>query len=183
MDIFIWLRDNFNWLKDSIKYFNFWFIVFICIWLGWCIYSLAHQSELRRIDLFNKELSLKEERIKAQSEEIEKREPILNSKQLKMLDYISNYQNKTGLTKVIISREGFIFDDEKRQNTNINLILEVLHLDQNREEAQKEFENTLLSIPDRLLRMIPEMRYDSPFVVAVTEEGKVYLTKERSTNK
>ncbi len=113
MDIFSLLKDNFNWLKKSIKYFNFWVLVIICLWLGWHIYSLAHQSELRRIDLFDKELSLKEERLNAQLAEIEKKELPLNFKQLKMLEYINAYQNKTNLAKVVIAKEGFIFDDEK----------------------------------------------------------------------
>jgi hypothetical protein len=183
MDIFSLLKDNFNWLKKSIKYFNFWLLVIICLWLGLHIYSLTHQSELRRIDLFDKELSLKEERLSAQLAEIEKKELPLNFKQLRMLEYINAYQNKTNLTKVVITKEGFIFDDEKGQNTNINIIFEVLHLDQNKKEAQKEFENTLLSIPEKLLRMIPETRLGSPFVVAITEEGIVYLSKHKSNDK
>ena len=183
MDIFNFLNSNFEWLKGVVRYFNFWILVIFCIWIGWCIYFLIHQSEIRRLSSMSSELSLKEERIIAQLKEIEKDEPALNSNQFSILEYIRGYQNETGLSKVIISREGFIFDDNKRQNTNKNIIVDVLKQDSGDKKAQEEFEGALLSIPDKLLKMIPEMRFDSPFVVMITEEGMIYLSKYKSREK
>ncbi len=106
---------------------------------------------------------------------------ILAPLQVKLLKTIYKYQSDLGLSRAIINRENgqLFFDEEKkRKKYDFNLIRDVYDLPAPYEPKAGEFENLILSLPDSLLRHIPEMRFGSPFVVQITSDGIAYLKRE-----
>ncbi|OGQ06125.1 MAG: hypothetical protein A2W61_02300 [Deltaproteobacteria bacterium RIFCSPLOWO2_01_44_7] len=106
---------------------------------------------------------------------------ILEPLQTKLLKTIYKYQSELGLTRLIINRKNgqVLFDEEeKRKKYDINLIRAVYDFPAPYESKAGEFENLILSLPDSLLRHIPETRMDSPFVIQITKEGIAYLKEE-----
>lgn len=97
----------------------------------------------------------------------------LNGQQKELLKEIWKYQKTNNLNKVIINRNGFIFDDSKRQNTDINLADKTIG-----GRGQQEFERLVLSMPEYFLKHIPETRLDSPYVVTIPNEMRNILDKE-----
>lgn len=87
---------------------------------------------------------------------------------------IWRYQKSNNLDKVIISENGFIFDDIKKENTTINLADKVLGI----RRMPLRFERLMLSIPATFLKMIPETRWGSPFVVSVPKEAQEILDRK-----
>lgn len=103
---------------------------------------------------------------------------VLSPKAEKLLSLIQKYQNQFALNKLIISREtGELFFDEEtmRKENKINLIVDLYGINSKFESKSEDFENTMLSIPPVYLRVLPEMRFDSPYVVMITQEGIQYL--------
>ena len=96
----------------------------------------------------------------------------LSADQALLVKEIWNYQRSNSLSKVIINRNGFIFDDIERKETTINLALRVLG---QKRSDQSRFENLILSIPIFFLRQIPETRTGSPYVMTVPEEARKLL--------
>ena len=96
----------------------------------------------------------------------------LSADQALLVKEIWNYQRSNRLSKVIINRNGFIFDDIEKKETTINLALRVLGQMRN---DQSRFENLILSIPIFFLRQIPETRWGAPYVVTVPEEVRKLL--------
>jgi len=100
----------------------------------------------------------------------------LDDNQISLVREIWKYQKSNKLNKVIISRDGFIFDGAEKKKTTINLADKVLG---NRGD-QFRFERLILSIPAYFLKQIPETRLDSPYVVTIPEEARKILDKNYS---
>lgn len=100
----------------------------------------------------------------------------LNDDQISLVREIWKYQKSNKLNKVVISRDGFIFDDAEKKKTTINLAERVLG---NRGD-QFRFERLILSIPVYFLKQIPETRLDGPYVVTISEEAREILDKNYS---
>jgi hypothetical protein len=78
------------------------------------------------------------------------------------------------VTKLIIGQDGNLyFDDEPMKGKNINFIMELYG--SNASADQKNFVALTESLPLEYIRFFPEMRWDSPFVVSVTEQGIRYM--------
>ena len=105
---------------------------------------------------------------------------ILSPQQEKLLAIVYKYQKQLGLNKLIIAKkEGRLhFDDkEKREKYSINIIGEVFDISSDYSLRSNEFENLILHMPSNFLKIIPESRLDSPYVVMITEEGIEYIKK------
>lgn len=109
------------------------------------------------------------------------KEFILEPLEVKLLKTIYKYQSELGLARLVINRKNgqlFFDEEEKRKKYDINLIQAVYDISPPYEPKAGEFENLILSLPEKLLRHIPETRLDSPFVVQITREGIAYLKEE-----
>lgn len=95
----------------------------------------------------------------------------LSADQALLIKEIWRYQKENELNKVVISKDGVIFDDAKKQPTNINLISKTSIP----EGDYFRFEQLILSIPTFFLKQIPETRWGSPYVVTVPEEARELL--------
>ena len=103
---------------------------------------------------------------------------ILKPQEEKLLTVIYKYQKDFGLNKLIISKsDGILFfdDEEKRKIHQINIIGEVYGITKDHKAYSREFENLILNIPGDCLKQIPENRWDSPYVVMITERGIEYI--------
>jgi len=99
---------------------------------------------------------------------------MLSNQQCSLVLEIWRYQKSNKLNKVIITQEGFFFNDNNSKPTDINLKKIILG-----EKASKdEFEKLILSIPESFLKNIPEMRFGSPYVVMIPEPVQKLLDKE-----
>lgn len=97
----------------------------------------------------------------------------LTGKQKLLVNTIWEYQKSNNIQKVIINRNGFIFDEANKQNTSINLIEKIL----GSSGTELQFERLILEIPSSLLRLLPELRLGSPYVVTIPEETRIMLDK------
>lgn len=98
----------------------------------------------------------------------------LNGEQISLVREIWRYQKSNKLDKVIISRDGFIFDGARKQKTSINLADKALG---NRGD-QFRFERLILSIPVYFLKQIPETRLDNFYIITIPEEARKILDKK-----
>lgn len=103
----------------------------------------------------------------------------LTVEQLIVLREIWTYQKTNKLNKVIISKGGFVFDEDKEEKTKINLAEKALGGDRGN---PPQFEKLIVSMPAQFLKQIPETRSGSPYVVHVPEEAGRILDKN-STRK
>lgn len=103
------------------------------------------------------------------------RVPTLLPPQERLLELLVKYQKQFAVSKLIISRTDgtLIFDNDPKRGANINLFTDLYGVIDNKNEER--FEELLLSIPNEYVRFIPEMRWDSPFILNVTEAGIKYL--------
>ncbi|MBI5025119.1 MAG: hypothetical protein HZC18_09030 [Candidatus Omnitrophica bacterium] len=123
-----------------------------------------HQGELA-------ELQLKAERLDALEKKYGKEIKSLSNEQLELLKIVYEHQKTTPTNKVVISStDGAIFDDQARKLTAINLVREVFKKEPTEKNAMA-LSDLILSMPSEYMKLIPEMRFDSPFVVRVTQEG------------
>jgi hypothetical protein len=101
--------------------------------------------------------------------------PPISPPQKKLLILISNYQQQFAVHKLIIDRKtgGLWFDNDYQKGDGINLIHDLY--ESNDPIAQNKFEQLMETIPAKYLRSFQETRWDSPFVVSVTDEGLRYL--------
>ena len=90
----------------------------------------------------------------------------LTSEQKNLLRKIWTYQNEHKINKVVIDKEGFVFDDVKKEKTKINLAEKAL----GDKGYPSNFQKLMVSMPAQFLKLIPETRWGSPYVVSVTEE-------------
>lgn len=95
----------------------------------------------------------------------------LSNDQLLLVREVWRYQKENKLNKVVINKDGVIFDDAKKEPTTINLISKVSIP----EGDYFRFEQLILSIPAFFLKQIPETRLGAPYVVTVPEEARELL--------
>ena len=134
-----------------------WIIGLFCIAIGFS-YNLGFKSGISQIPANKQEISL----------------GVLTDNQTRLVREIWKYQKSNRLNKVIINKNGFIFDDAERKETTVNLALKVLG---NKEGDQFRFENLMLSVPEYFLKLIPETRLGSPYVVTIPEKARKSLDK------
>ena len=98
----------------------------------------------------------------------------LSNDQLSLVKEIWKYQKENGLNKVIINRDGVIFDEIRNEPTTIYLTSKVSSIPK---RDRFRFEQLLLSIPTFFLKQIPETRWGAPYVVTISEEVRELLNK------
>lgn len=156
MEIYQFIEKNFELLKTV----QGWLLVCFGAILGFATYHLLHSSELR-------EIQLKSDRVEAVAKQQSLTSAELTPLQKVFLEKLMDYQDKNNLTKVVISHVGRIFDDAKSTMTGTNVI--EAFLGKNTESfSENDLESLIYGIPEQYLKMIPEMRFDSPYVLTVT---------------
>ena len=133
-----------------------WILVFIAglFKLG---YELGYRSAVSQFSSSKQEITLEQ----------------LNHDQISLVREIWKYQKLNDLEKVIITGDGFIFDEVEKEKTTINLAGKVLG---NRGD-QYRFEMLILSIPVYFLEQIPETEPNNAYVVTVPAEARRMLDK------
>jgi hypothetical protein len=101
--------------------------------------------------------------------------PVISPAQEQLLILIIRYQRQFAADKLVIGRQDgtLVFDNEPEKGKGVSLIAD-LYGSVN-QSNQAEFEKLMEDIPQEYLRVFPEARWDSPFVVSVTEAGQRYL--------
>lgn len=101
--------------------------------------------------------------------------PILSPPQERLLELLVQYQKRFAATKLVVGRKTgrLHFDNEPQKGTGISLIKELYASEDSQRAA--EFERLMESMPSEYVRLLGEMRLDSPFVVSVTDEGMRYI--------
>jgi hypothetical protein len=92
-----------------------------------------------------------------------------------LLGLVAKYQRNYAVNKLIISRKNgrLHFDGDPKKGEEVSLVRELYGSDSADQEA--EFEKLIETMPTEYLRFFPEMRWDSPFVVGITDAGQRYL--------
>ncbi len=105
--------------------------------------------------------------------------PTLSPSQERLLILIADYQRKYATNKLIISRTDgrLFFDGDPDKGKEISLVADLYGAADT--SKQKEFVDLMDSMPAEYLRVFPEMRWDSPFVVGVTQAGSDYIRKHQ----
>jgi|GEM_PF-4459154 len=133
-----------------------WIIVGLVFILG-VAYKLGYEAGIKQLAKENERSSVSQ----------------LSGEQRKLVTEIWKYQKHNSLSKVIITRDGFIFNDAEKKSTNINLISIVLpHVGD-----QQRFERVILSIPISFLIHLSETRWNSPYVVTIPDTARSELDK------
>ena len=100
----------------------------------------------------------------------------IEPQQEKLLRLIHKYQVQFRARKLIIGRYGSLhFDEPERKEVNINIAEELFGSVGDTPARALEFEVIMGRLPTEYLRMIPESRWDNPFVVTLTDAGRQYL--------
>jgi hypothetical protein len=101
--------------------------------------------------------------------------PILSPSQERLLSLIDKYQRQYSTRKLIITRSNgsLHFDEDLNKGKDISLIQDLYGSINS--VNQQQFEELMDSMPPEYVRFLPEMRLDSPFVVAITDAGLAYL--------
>ena len=137
-----------------------WIILLVGFLIGFGLRTIMLSDTLR-------ELTLKEKRINQSDNNITTDET-LDEDQKKFIKAIINYCNLNKIEKIVISRNGVIYKDK------LNAIKDFLNKDPTKYN-ENQFENFIMSLPTEYVFNIPEMRYDSPFVLKPTEKAKKEL--------
>ncbi|MFH1504948.1 MAG: hypothetical protein ABIH08_06160, partial [Candidatus Omnitrophota bacterium] len=69
-------------------------------------------------------------------------------------------------------------DEQAEKSTSINLVRQVLGKEPD-EQGLRELDEVILSMPDKYMKLIPEVRWGSPYVIVVTSEGVKRLQEEK----
>jgi hypothetical protein len=88
---------------------------------------------------------------------------------------LANYQRRFAAHKLVVGRKNgkLYFDGDPKRDEGINLIHDLFgHVDQ---INATRFEELMERMPPEYLCFYQETRWDSPFVVSVTEAGLRYL--------
>jgi hypothetical protein len=94
--------------------------------------------------------------------------------QEKLLSILVKYQRSFAATKLIVGRNGrLIFDGDPSKGKDNDFVMELYG--HNGAAERDKFIGLMESMPIEYIRFFPEMRWDSPFVVSVTELGANYL--------
>jgi hypothetical protein len=105
--------------------------------------------------------------------------PVMTPVQEKLLGLIAKYQGHFATNKLVIGRSGTLtFDGQRDKGKDVNLIVDLYGAKS--PATQQQFVDLMDGIPSEYLKYIPEMRWESPFVVSLTDRGMRYL--RRSTN-
>jgi hypothetical protein len=101
--------------------------------------------------------------------------PVLQPLQEKLLELLYKYQKQFGATKLVVSRdEGRIYiDDKNGQGSTESLINDIYGSITERNAGL--FEALVENMPPEYVRLFPENRLDTPFVISITNEGSRYL--------
>ncbi len=101
---------------------------------------------------------------------------VLTPQQERLLGILYDHQKQFGVQKLIVGRDGaVVFDEPERKEVSINVAAELFGGMESARARAAEFVALMDSMPEVYLRRLPETRYDSPFVVAVTEAGIRHL--------
>jgi len=102
--------------------------------------------------------------------------PILMPPQERLLGLLADYQRQYAADKLIVGRNGRLyFDNDQNKGKEVSLLRDLYGSDDL--TNQRTFERLVESMPPEYLRLLPEMRWDSPFVISVTEAGLRYLKR------
>jgi hypothetical protein len=133
---------------------------------------IAHAAARTIEARFIKELHVKGHSELSLSAEVRR---TLTPAQEQLLALIAKYQRQFAANKLIIDRTtgALIFDGAPDRARGISLMNDLF--DAMDQVAQIRFIDLVESLPAEYLRFLPEMRWDSPFVVSVTDVGLNYL--------
>jgi len=96
--------------------------------------------------------------------------------QERLLGLLADYQRQYAADKLIVGRNGRLyFDNDQNKGKEVSLLRDLYGSDDL--TNQRTFERLVESMPPEYLRLLPEMRWDSPFVISVTEAGLRYLKR------
>jgi hypothetical protein len=99
---------------------------------------------------------------------------ILSPAQEKLLSILAKHQRSFAATKLIIGRDGRLnFDDDPSRGKDEDFVTELYG--HNGAAERDKFIDLMESMPIEYIRFFPEMSWDSPFVISVTEHGTNYL--------
>jgi hypothetical protein len=154
---------------DLLKTFQGWSLIIFGFISGLMLYQAIHRSELS-------ELQLKGERLDAIAQQQNLTGEELSSLQIKFLKKLIIYQESNKLTKVVIGKDGIIFDDKQSKPTEINVIRNFLEKDPSI-FVKEDLEKLIYSIPEKYLKFIPETRWGAPYVMTFNEPAKEIIDK------
>jgi hypothetical protein len=102
-------------------------------------------------------------------------QPILTPPQERLLSLLAGYQRQYAADKLIVGRKDgrLCFDDDPNKGKEVSLLHDLYGSEIN----QATFERLVESMPTDYVRLLPEMRWGSPFVISVTEAGLRYLKR------
>ncbi len=105
----------------------------------------------------------------------EQQQTVLSPAQERLLVLLAKYERQFATNKLVISREdgGLVFDGAPRRGQGVSLINDLFGATD--EAAKVRFVDLVESMPAEYVKFIPEMRWDSPFVISVTPGALQYL--------
>jgi hypothetical protein len=100
---------------------------------------------------------------------------ILTPPQERLLQVLVSLQRRYASSKLVIGRHGqsIHFDDDPNRGSRVSVVQELFGATE--VDRGSEFERLMESMPPDFVRVFPESRWDSPFVVGVTDRGMEYL--------
>ena len=104
-------------------------------------------------------------------------ERLLSPSQERLLALLFRYQRDFAVSKLIVGRDGQLFFDdvERRNSVKINFLTELYGSKENDNSKLADFISLMESLPTEYVRILPEARWDNPFVASVTPAGVKYL--------
>jgi hypothetical protein len=105
--------------------------------------------------------------------------PALSPMQERLLQIVADRLRTSGASKLVVGRrDGALhFDDDPARGKGLSLITDLWGISASSRGA--EFEQLVESMPSEYFRLLPETRYDNPFVIMITNEGIYYLRERR----
>lgn len=104
-------------------------------------------------------------------------DPVMSPVQERLLEILAKHQRQFAASKLVVGRKDgkLHFDDDPSKAADLSVVADLYGSETPARQA--EFERLVESMPPEYLRLIPEARWDSPFVVSVTEKGMTHLRK------
>lgn len=104
-------------------------------------------------------------------------DPVMSPLQERLLEVLAQYQRRFAASKLVVDRKDgkLYFDDAPSKGAGLSVVADLYGTEAPKRQA--EFERLVESMPPEYLRILPEARWDNPFVVSVTEQGMRYLRK------
>lgn len=120
---------------------------------------------------FERQLQRQKDEKIAALEALQPRE--LTKRQEEVLDRLYWYLGKFQAKKLVVGRDGRLYAAEPghQELTDVNLAEELLGKAEDPATRAREFASLMESMPLAYVRMLPEARWDNPFVVALTDAG------------